>query len=62
MKNHLKELIATGRVALGAQLRMGVPAIAELFAAAGFDYLVLDGEHAPQTPIGIQAHAGGERL
>ncbi|GDY23919.1 4-hydroxy-2-oxo-heptane-1,7-dioate aldolase [Verrucomicrobiota bacterium] len=55
MKNHLKELIATGRVALGAQLRMGVPAIAELFAAAGFDYLVLDGEHATQTPIGIQA-------
>lgn len=55
MKNHLKELIASGKVALGAQLRMGVPSIAELFAAAGFDYIILDGEHAPQTPVGIQA-------
>ncbi len=55
MKNHLQELITKGKVALGAQLRMGVPAIAELFAAAGFDYIILDGEHAPQTPVGIQA-------
>jgi 2-dehydro-3-deoxyglucarate aldolase len=55
MKNHFKELLTSGKVALGAQLRFGVPAIAELFAAAGFDYLVLDGEHAPQTPTGIQA-------
>jgi 2-dehydro-3-deoxyglucarate aldolase len=54
MDNHLKDLLARGQVALGAQLRLGVPAIAELFAAAGFDYLILDGEHAPQTPPGIQ--------
>ncbi len=55
MNNHLKTLLAEGKVALGAQLRLGVPSIAELFAAAGFDYLILDGEHAPQTPVGIQA-------
>ena len=55
MKNHLKELIAAGKVAFGAQLRMGVPAIAELFAMAGFDFIIIDGEHAPQTPVGIQA-------
>lgn len=55
MKNHFKELLTGGKVALGAQLRLGVPAIAELFAAAGFDYIVIDGEHAPQTPVGIQA-------
>jgi 2-dehydro-3-deoxyglucarate aldolase len=54
MTNHFKELIESGRVALGAQLRLGVPAIAEIFAAAGYDYLVIDGEHAPQTPSGIQ--------
>jgi 2-keto-3-deoxy-L-rhamnonate aldolase RhmA len=54
MENHFKNLLASGRIALGAQLRLGVPAIAELFAAAGFDYLILDGEHAPQTPVGVQ--------
>lgn len=36
-------------------MRLGVPAIAELFAVAGFDYIIIDGEHAPQTPVGIQA-------
>ncbi len=55
MVNHFKDLLAAGKVALGAQLRLGTPAIAELFAAAGYDYLVIDGEHAPQTPVGIQA-------
>src|SRR5207237_524145 len=55
MKNHLKDLLTSGKVAVGAQLRLGVPAIAELFAIAGFDFIVLDSEHAPQTPVGIQA-------
>ena len=55
MRNHFKELLTGGKVALGAQLRLGVPAIAELFAIAGFDFIVIDGEHAPQTPVGIQA-------
>ena len=54
-RNHLKGLLANRQVALGAQLRFGVPAIAELFATAGYDFLVIDGEHAPQTPVGIQA-------
>ena len=54
-RNHFKQLLAQGHVALGAQLRLGVPAIAELFAHAGYDFLVIDGEHAPQTPVGIQA-------
>lgn len=53
--NHFKRRIGSGQVALGAQLRLGAPAIAELFAAAGYDYLVIDCEHAPQTPVGIQA-------
>ena len=48
-------LMAAGKVALGAQLRFGVPAIAELFAAAGFDFVSIDAEHAPQSPVGIQA-------
>jgi len=49
------ELLSAGKVALGAQLRFGSPAIAELFAMAGFDFVSIDAEHAPQTPVGIQA-------
>lgn len=48
------EKLAAGKVVVGAQLRFGSPAIAELFGHAGFDYLVFDTEHAPQTPVGIQ--------
>jgi 4-hydroxy-2-oxoheptanedioate aldolase len=51
--NHLHEVIRDGRLALGAQLRFGSAPVAELFAAAGYDFLVIDGEHAPQTPVGI---------
>jgi 2-dehydro-3-deoxyglucarate aldolase len=59
MRNHLKERLAAGKVAIGTQLRFGSPAIAELCAAAGFDYVIIDGEHAPQTPTGVlaQLHA-----
>ena len=54
MKNRMKERLAAGEVVIGAQLRFGSSAIAELFGHAGFDYIVLDSEHAPQTPVGIQ--------
>jgi len=54
IENRLKNLLQAGKVALGAQLRFGSPAVAELFAHAGFDYLVFDTEHAPQTPLGVQ--------
>lgn len=59
MKNHLKSLLDAGDVAIGAQLRFGSPAIAELFGCAGFDYVVIDGEHAPQTPTGIFSQIQG---
>lgn len=55
MTNRLHELLEGDGLALGAQLRFGSASIAELFAAAGFDFVVLDGEHAPQTLVGIQA-------
>ena len=59
MKNRLKRLLDAGKPALGAQLRLGSPAIAELFGAAGFDFVVIDAEHAPQTPASIQAKMQG---
>ena len=55
MRNRLHELLEGHGLALGAQLRFGSASIAELFAAAGFDFVVIDGEHAPQTTVGIQA-------
>jgi 4-hydroxy-2-oxoheptanedioate aldolase len=55
MTNRLKDLLDAGQPAIGAQLRFGSPAIAELFGHSGYDWLVIDSEHAPQTPVGIQA-------
>ena len=53
--NRLRELLDGGAAALGLQLRFGSPAIAELAGRAGFDWILLDTEHAPQTPTGVQA-------
>jgi 4-hydroxy-2-oxoheptanedioate aldolase len=55
MKNRLKQMLSEGKVAVGPQLRFGSPAIVELFAWAGFDFVILDCEHAPQTPTGVRA-------
>jgi 2-keto-3-deoxy-L-rhamnonate aldolase RhmA len=54
MKNRLKEKLEAGEVAIGAQVRFGSGAIAELFGLAGFDYVVIDSEHAPQNPVTVQ--------
>ena len=50
MRNRLSTLLAEGQPCIGAQMRSGSPALAELFGCAGFDYLVFAAEHAPQTP------------
>jgi 2-keto-3-deoxy-L-rhamnonate aldolase RhmA len=55
MRSRLKELLDAGQATFGTQLRFGSPGIAELFGHAGFDWIILDAEHAPQTPIGIQS-------
>lgn len=59
MKNHLTERLEAGKVAVGAQLRFGSAAIAELFGLAGFDWILIDTEHAPQTPVTVQAQLQG---
>ena len=53
--SRLKNLMAEGRPAFGIQLRFGSPAIAELAGLAGFDWILIDTEHAPQTPVTVQA-------
>ena len=59
MKNHFKTILEAGGVAIGTQLRFGSAAIAELYGCAGFDFLIIDSEHAPQTPTGILAQVQG---
>ena len=43
--NQAKERMLQGKPALGAVLGMGSPAVAEVMAARGFDFLLLDGQH-----------------
>ena len=52
MHNRTKALLEAEKIARGVQLRVGSPAIAELFARAGFDFITTDGEHTPQAPVG----------
>jgi 4-hydroxy-2-oxoheptanedioate aldolase len=54
LKNRLKELLDADQPAFGLQLRFGSPAIVELVGLAGFDWVLIDSEHAPQTPVTIQ--------
>ena len=55
-KNHMKSLLDAGKPVIGAQLRLGSPAVAELFGCAGFDYVIFDSEHAPQAASEIRTH------
>jgi len=45
--NTLKSALAAGRAQIGLWLSMADPYLAEVSATAGFDWLLIDGEHAP---------------
>ncbi len=55
ISSRLSDLLDTDAPAFGIQLRFGSPAIAELAGLAGFDWILIDTEHAPQTPVTVQA-------
>ncbi|MGV8935931.1 MAG: aldolase/citrate lyase family protein [Allorhizobium sp.] len=46
-KNHFKAAIAAGRPQIGLWLDMAEPLSAEIAGGAGFDWLLIDGEHGP---------------
>jgi 2-dehydro-3-deoxy-L-rhamnonate aldolase len=48
-KNRFKEAIAKGEVLYGLWLSTASPYMAELAAGADYDWLLIDGEHAPNT-------------
>ena len=45
--NSFKTALAAGRPQIGLWLSMADPYMAEVSATAGFDWLLIDGEHAP---------------
>ena len=47
MKNVLKEKLKAGQVATGTFVGLGHPDVTEVLSGLGYDWLVIDGEHAP---------------
>ncbi len=54
-RNPFKHAIAEGKLQLGCWLGLADPYIAEISAGAGFDWLLIDGEHAPNDLRSIVA-------
>lgn len=53
--NHLKHRLAAGEVTHGIWLGLADPYTAEIAATAGFDWLLIDGEHAPNDIRSLSA-------
>ena len=47
MKNPIRQALADGQSSIGSWLNLASPLAAEVMAAAGFPWLVVDAEHAP---------------
>jgi 4-hydroxy-2-oxoheptanedioate aldolase len=45
--NHVKQALRAGRPQFGTLLNFGDPLVAEMMAAVGFDWLLVDTEHGP---------------
>ncbi|WP_300069580.1 aldolase/citrate lyase family protein [uncultured Ruegeria sp.] len=54
-RNSFKHAIAEGELQLGCWLGLADPYIAEISAGAGFDWVLIDGEHAPNDLRSIVA-------
>ncbi len=50
----LKRRLRAGATALGAWLSISDPVVAEIMAGAGFDYILIDTEHAPWSLESLQ--------
>lgn len=55
-ENRAKRLLKEGKVAIGGWVVSEDPTTTEIMADVGFDFVVVDTEHAPQTATGLQAH------
>ena len=55
MKNHFKELLVSGKTAIGTIAQLPSPPVVQILAHAGFDWLLLDTEHGPIDTEKLQA-------
>lgn len=55
MRNTIKETLTAGKPSIGSWLNLGSPLAAEVMAAAGFEWLVVDAEHTA-FDLGLVAH------
>lgn len=53
--NRLKQALREQRVQIGLWLSLGDPTSAEICASAGFDWLLIDGEHTPHDAHSVLA-------
>jgi 4-hydroxy-2-oxoheptanedioate aldolase len=53
-ENRLKAALARGEVQRGCWLSMATPVSAEIAGGAGFDWCLIDGEHAPNDLAAIR--------
>jgi len=53
--NRVKEKLKAGQPSVGAWINIGHPAVAEIMADAGFEWLALDAEHAPFSLESLQS-------
>lgn len=54
--NRFKASLTSGTPTLGLWLALGTTYTAEIAASAGFDWLLIDGEHAPNDLVTIHEH------
>src|SRR3982074_3627983 len=57
--NHFKEAIAGGRQQIGLWVSLASAYSTEIVAGSGFDWLLLDGEHSPNSPITVISQLQG---
>ncbi len=55
MRNPVKQKLASGRKTIGAFLQMMSPVSAEILSRSGFDWLIVDLEHAPGDFANLQS-------
>ena len=51
---NLKRRLRAGDVTIGAWISFAESAVAEIMAGSGFDWILIDTEHAPFSPEGLQ--------
>ncbi len=60
--NRTKQIMRAGGLALGVSMTIADPFVAEVIGAAGFDFVLIDTEHAPGPPVSREAGRPTSRM